>query len=129
MEVGRSGSAAGEEIAGVGNVDAHLAHQCIEVREAGLVTQLVEELNAGRLKVVDLTQPLGPNTPVIGLPANASSLGAYESSTCALLAGGTVSCWGVDSYGTLGDGRVIRQLQPSLVVTNDALFGFAFEYY
>jgi alpha-tubulin suppressor-like RCC1 family protein len=68
-------------------------------------------------------------TPVIGLPANASSLGAYESSTCALLAGGTVSCWGVDSYGTLGDGRVIRQLQPSLVVTNDALFGFAFEYY
>jgi kynurenine formamidase len=33
-----------------------------------LLTQLVVELNAGTLKVVDLTQPLGPDTPVIGLP-------------------------------------------------------------
>ena len=33
-----------------------------------VLTQLVEELAAGRLKVVDLTQPLGPDTPVIGLP-------------------------------------------------------------
>lgn len=34
-----------------------------------ILTQLVEELNAGRLKVVDLTTPLGPDTPVIDLPA------------------------------------------------------------
>ena len=33
-----------------------------------LLTQLVAELNAGTLVVVDLTQPLGPDTPVIGLP-------------------------------------------------------------
>src|SRR5690348_15555176 len=33
-----------------------------------ILTQLVEELNAGSLKIVDLTQPLGPDTPVIGLP-------------------------------------------------------------
>lgn len=33
-----------------------------------VLSQLVAELNAGRLKVVDLTQPLGPETPVIGLP-------------------------------------------------------------
>jgi len=32
------------------------------------LTQLVDDLNAGRLRVVDLTQPLGPSTPVIGLP-------------------------------------------------------------
>jgi kynurenine formamidase len=32
------------------------------------LTQLVDELNAGSLKIVDLTQPLGPTTPVIGLP-------------------------------------------------------------
>ena len=30
--------------------------------------QLVAELDSGALKVVDLTQPLGPDTPVIGLP-------------------------------------------------------------
>lgn len=33
-----------------------------------LLTQLVDELNAGKIKVVDLSQPLGPDTPVIGLP-------------------------------------------------------------
>jgi kynurenine formamidase len=33
-----------------------------------LLTQLVTELNSGRLRIVDLTQPLGPETPVIGLP-------------------------------------------------------------
>ncbi len=35
---------------------------------SNVLTQLVEELNTGTLKVVDLTQPLGPETPVIGLP-------------------------------------------------------------
>lgn len=33
-----------------------------------LLTQLAAELNAGRIRVVDLSQPLGPDTPVIGLP-------------------------------------------------------------
>jgi kynurenine formamidase len=35
---------------------------------SSVLTQLVEELNNGTLKVVDLTQPLGVDTPVIGLP-------------------------------------------------------------
>ena len=33
-----------------------------------VLTQLIDELNAGTLKIIDLTQPLGPDTPVIGLP-------------------------------------------------------------
>ena len=33
-----------------------------------VLTELVAALNAGTLTVVDLTQPLGPQTPVIGLP-------------------------------------------------------------
>jgi kynurenine formamidase len=33
-----------------------------------LLTQLVEGLDSGRVKIVDLTQDLGPETPVIGLP-------------------------------------------------------------
>jgi len=32
------------------------------------LAQLVDDLQSGRLVVVDLTQPLGPSTPVIGLP-------------------------------------------------------------
>ena len=33
-----------------------------------VLSQLISELNAGGIRVVDLTQPLGPDTPVIGLP-------------------------------------------------------------
>lgn len=33
-----------------------------------VLSLLVEEMRQGRVKVVDLTQPLGPDTPVIGLP-------------------------------------------------------------
>ena len=33
-----------------------------------VLTDLIAELNSGNLKIVDLTQPLGPDTPVIGLP-------------------------------------------------------------
>jgi kynurenine formamidase len=32
------------------------------------LTALLTDLQAGRLQVIDLTQPLGPETPVIGLP-------------------------------------------------------------
>ena len=38
-----------------------------------LLAQLVAELDAGRLRIVDLTQPLGPATPVIGLPSQFGS--------------------------------------------------------
>ena len=33
-----------------------------------LLKQVAEALNSGTLRIVDLTQPLGPETPVIGLP-------------------------------------------------------------
>jgi len=33
-----------------------------------ILAQLVEALEAGRVRVIDLSQPLGPETPVIGLP-------------------------------------------------------------
>src|ERR1051326_1902620 len=33
-----------------------------------ILTDLVRALDDGSLQVVDLTQPLGPDTPVIGLP-------------------------------------------------------------
>jgi kynurenine formamidase len=37
-------------------------------QSAGVLAQLVEELNARRIRVVDLTTTLGPKTPVIDLP-------------------------------------------------------------
>lgn len=35
---------------------------------SALLTQVADGLNRGTLRIVDLTQPLGPATPVIGLP-------------------------------------------------------------
>src|SRR5438067_8028181 len=37
-------------------------------QSGGVLAQLVEELNARRIRVVDLTTTLGPRTPVIDLP-------------------------------------------------------------
>jgi kynurenine formamidase len=37
-------------------------------QKSSLLAQLVEELNANRIRVVDLTTRLGPDTPVIDLP-------------------------------------------------------------
>jgi len=37
-------------------------------RPGGVLAQLVEELKARRIRVVDLTTTLGPKTPVIDLP-------------------------------------------------------------
>src|SRR5579864_551186 len=36
--------------------------------KTSVLTQLIDELNSGQLKVVDLTSPLGPDTTVIDLP-------------------------------------------------------------
>ncbi len=33
-----------------------------------VLAELIQQLAEGRLRIVDLTQPLGPDTPVIGLP-------------------------------------------------------------
>src|SRR5689334_15216943 len=39
-----------------------------DVKSGGVLAQLVEELNAKRIRIVDLTTTLSPTTPVIDLP-------------------------------------------------------------
>ncbi len=46
-----------------------------------VLSLLVEELNKGRIKVVDLTQPLGPDTPVISLPPQFSQSPPFSMET------------------------------------------------
>lgn len=40
----------------------------VEPAMPAVLDQLADALADGRIDVVDLTQPLGPDTPVIGLP-------------------------------------------------------------
>ena len=43
-----------------------------------VLTQLVEELRAGRLRVVDLTQTLSPQTPLLPLPSQWNNTPAFK---------------------------------------------------
>ncbi len=46
-----------------------------------VLSLLVEELRNGRVRVVDLTQPLGPDTPVIDLPPQFASSPGFSKET------------------------------------------------
>jgi kynurenine formamidase len=43
-----------------------------------LLQQLVDEIRAGKLRVVDLTQPLSPETPILPLPAQFANTPGFE---------------------------------------------------
>ncbi|MBI3660864.1 cyclase family protein [Candidatus Acetothermia bacterium] len=48
---------------------------------SNVLIQLIDELNAGRLKLIDLTRPLGPKTPVIELPPMFASSPGFSMQT------------------------------------------------
>jgi len=65
-----------------------------------VLSQLIDELNAGTLKIVDLSQPLGPETPVIGLPPQfASSPGVTMEELSRYDAPGPAWYWNVIRMG------------------------------
>jgi kynurenine formamidase len=45
---------------------------------ANILTQLLQELGAGRLRIVDLTQPLSPQTPLLPLPSQWNNTPAFK---------------------------------------------------
>lgn len=60
-------------------------------------------------------------TPVIvaGLGRNVNAVSVGGDHTCALLEGGTVKCWGWNSFGQLGNGQVKSSYVPgSLIPVN-----------
>ncbi len=50
----------------------------IVARKPNLLLKLVKELDAGKLRVIDLTQPLGPETPLLVLPAPWANTPAFR---------------------------------------------------
>jgi alpha-tubulin suppressor-like RCC1 family protein len=52
--------------------------------------------------------------------SNATAIAAGEEHSCALLADGTVKCWGYNSYGQIGDNTTTTRQVPTLVLGIDA---------
>jgi len=51
---------------------------------------------------------------VAALPG-VTAISGFGEHTCALVAGGTLRCWGVNANGQLGDGTTTDQLNPVAV--------------
>jgi alpha-tubulin suppressor-like RCC1 family protein len=55
-----------------------------------------------------------PPTVDLALP-NVTDIALGNNHTCALLTSGDVRCWGLNSYGQLGDGTLTNRLSPVVV--------------
>jgi alpha-tubulin suppressor-like RCC1 family protein len=74
-------------------------------------------------RTIDVPCGLTP-VAVTGL-ANARAVGAGSGHSCALLADGTVSCWGNNSSGQLGDGTTSSRTSPGAVSGLDGAIALA----
>jgi alpha-tubulin suppressor-like RCC1 family protein len=71
---------------------------------------------AGQLGNGSATATLVPG-PVQGLSGGVMAVALGPYSACALLADGTVRCWGSNTYGQLGDGTHTTRLMPTPVAS------------
>ena len=69
---------------------------------------------AGQLGDGTTTNRTAPESAVPGV-SGVIDIAAGANHTCAVLADHTVSCWGENSQGQLGDGTTTRKLSPTLV--------------
>jgi alpha-tubulin suppressor-like RCC1 family protein len=98
--------------AGVVSVDAGYDHTCA-VTTAGTVKCWGSNDLAGQLGDGTTTNRWNPVT-VVGI-GNATAVTAGATHSCALLAGGTVRCWGSNDRGQLGNGTTTTSGVPVTV--------------
>jgi alpha-tubulin suppressor-like RCC1 family protein len=79
---------------------------------------------SGQLGDGTTTTRLSP-VAVLGLTDPVVAIAAGEAHTCALVASGTVRCWGDNSVGQLGDGTTTNRLTPVTVSGLTVVVGIA----
>jgi len=93
------------------SVAAGAAHTCARLVDGTLRCwgwDLFRQLGANRPTDPDITDWSWTPVTVVGISATATSVAPGGNHTCALLAGGTLRCWGGDDYGQLGNGGAIE---------------------
>ena len=106
-----------QRVAGLGPtraVSAGRSHSCA-ITQADEVVCWGYNMEGG-LGIDDLNTINLERRPVAGLSAPPVAIEAFDHSTCTLLQGGDLLCWGRNATGQLGDGSGLRRTQPSRVV-------------
>ena len=94
---------------GVAGIAAGEGHTCALIAGGGV--KCWGDNSSGQLGDNSTTQRLAP-VNVVGLASGVTRLVAGGSHTCALMASGSVKCWGNNSSGQLGDNSTTNRLTP-----------------
>jgi alpha-tubulin suppressor-like RCC1 family protein len=110
--VNRTSSVAVSGLTGAMSIAAGANHTC-----ARLSTGAVKCWGSNAFGQIGDNTTTMRKTPVAvsGLSSGVVQLAAGTSHTCALISGGTVKCWGLNSSGQLGDGTTTMRKTPVLV--------------
>jgi alpha-tubulin suppressor-like RCC1 family protein len=100
-------------IISVAALSSGYSHDCA-LLEAGTI-QCWGANDNGQLGVGTAAESDVPPSTVLGI-TDAAGVSAGYNETCAVLADGTVRCWGVNSYGQLGDGTTTDSSVPVTVL-------------
>jgi alpha-tubulin suppressor-like RCC1 family protein len=95
------------------DVDSTGNHTCARLADGTVRCWGINE--AGQLGDGTTTSPQLIPVPVNGI-GNAVAVAAGSAQTCALLADGSMSCWGSNELGGLGDGTFLNSLVPMPVL-------------
>ncbi|MGG5150964.1 RCC1 domain-containing protein [Alcaligenes aquatilis] len=95
---------------GVASIKAGLNHTCAVTTTGAALCWGLNSI--GQLGDGTSTQRSAP-VAVQGLSSGVASITAGRNHTCAMTSAGATLCWGLNSYGQLGDGTTTIRLQPS----------------
>lgn len=99
-------------VTNVAEVAMGYGHVC--VRLAGGTVDCWGDASSGQMPMPAVGDHVATPTAVVGL-SSVTAIEAGDYHTCAILAGGALSCWGSNGYGQLGDGTTTDRPTPAVV--------------